>query len=292
MGMTTLRHKIMADFDTWDGSTRVREPSLGREDLEHWMKGTYLSVTKFQYVDYWIRKNRNIHPISQVLDDLIDYKEDEYRKRFSELYTADFSESADDIDHHLDELNGAIFYSDIVKIPKVSDDIQDRHSMMLGGKRQIAIFFREHSHYSSSITAAYLENPISDLRPNFAKRDIVICFGYMTVEKKGYGQFETISGPLHVFRDRARGSYLSGTSVSQCIIQMHDYEMRTTWYPQLASQFSENSYMADLKAPALQNVDDEGEFSNIGTLRLRRSIDLNDKLLEYVKSLKNRYLVW
>src|SRR3546814_5279772 len=59
LGMTKLRHKIMADFDTWDGSSRIEDQSLGREDLEHWMKGSYLSVTKFQYVDYWIRDRKS-----------------------------------------------------------------------------------------------------------------------------------------------------------------------------------------------------------------------------------------
>src|SRR3546814_18880421 len=78
--MTKLRHKIMADFDTWDGSSRIEDQSLGREDLEHWMKGSYLSVTKFQYVDYWIRKYRNDTILASVLDSLIKYKEDGYRK--------------------------------------------------------------------------------------------------------------------------------------------------------------------------------------------------------------------
>src|SRR3546814_14540393 len=77
----------MADCDTWDGSSRIEDQSLGREDLEHWMKGSYLSVTKFQYVDYWIRKYRNDPILASVLDSLIKYKEDGYRKIFSELYT-------------------------------------------------------------------------------------------------------------------------------------------------------------------------------------------------------------
>src|SRR3546814_6466224 len=60
MGMTKLRHKIMADFDTWDGSSRIEDQSLGREDLERSEEHTseLQSLMRISYAVFCLKKKK------------------------------------------------------------------------------------------------------------------------------------------------------------------------------------------------------------------------------------------
>src|SRR3546814_15514819 len=85
---------------------------------------------------------------------------------------------------------------------------------LFGEYRQIIIYFREVSHSSISASILYVDTPISQLRLNPSKRDWVACFGYLTVSSKSNEMYSTISGPMHVFRDRTKGYHMAGESIS------------------------------------------------------------------------------
>ncbi|HEY9579659.1 MAG TPA: hypothetical protein VIR65_07305 [Rhizorhapis sp.] len=292
MGMTKLRHKIMADFDTWDGSSRIEDQSLGREDLEHWMKGSYLSVTKFQYVDYWIRKYRNDPILASVLDSLIKYKEDGYRKIFSELYTWEEGKLFNEIKGHLNDISGSIFCSEVISAEGTKGSISP--NSLFGEYRQIIIYFREVSHSSISASILYVDTPISQLRLNPSKRDWVACFGYLTVSSKSNEMYSTISGPMHVFRDRTKGYHMAGESISHFQLFLQDLEFQTHWYPQIASRRTTRGHPNEIdpKIPELTPSEEEKGLNKSG-IRIFRKINFSHEELEkYLFSLKNKALIW
>jgi len=171
MGMTRLRNEIMTDFDGWDAGIRVPDRSLMREDLEHWMSGkTYLSTTKFQYIDRWIRLNRRKYPLSEVLYGLVEYKEAQNRKTFSELYCRDYEDGVDDVDGVLSALSRGVVFSEILKAPEAASADPLSRVVTLSDFRQIILHFKDYSEKSISVSAVYIDTPISDLNPNPEKR--------------------------------------------------------------------------------------------------------------------------
>src|SRR3546814_17429980 len=48
--------------------------------------------------------------------------------------------------------------------------------------------------------------------------------------------YSTISGPMHVFRDRTKGYHMAGESISHFQLFLQDLEFQTHWYPQIASR--------------------------------------------------------
>src|SRR3546814_3844980 len=109
------------------------------------MRGSYLSVTKFQYVDYWIRKYRNDPILASVLDSLIKYKEDGYRKIFSELYTWEEGKLFNEIKGHLNDISGSIFCSEVISAEGTKGSISP--NSLFGEYRQI-IIYRSEEHTS------------------------------------------------------------------------------------------------------------------------------------------------
>src|SRR3546814_21184445 len=82
----------------------------------------------------------------------------------------------------------------------------------------------------------YVDTPISQLLLIPSKRDWVACFGYLTVSSKSNEMYSTISGPMHVFRDRTKGYHMAGESISHFQLFLQDLEFQTHWYPQIASR--------------------------------------------------------
>src|SRR3546814_2939274 len=91
---------------------------------------------------------------------------------------------------------------------------------------------------SSDLSASilYVDTPISQLRLNPSKRDWVACFGYLTVSSKSNEMYSTISGPMHVFRDRTKGYHLAWESISNFPLFLQYLEFQTHWYPQITSR--------------------------------------------------------
>src|SRR3546814_9335224 len=92
------------------------------------MKGSYLSVNKFQHVDYWFRKYRNDPILASVLDSIIKYKEDGYRKIFSELYTWEEGKLFNEIKGHLNDISGSIFCSEFISAEGTKGSISNNRS--------------------------------------------------------------------------------------------------------------------------------------------------------------------
>src|SRR3546814_7290449 len=84
------------------------------------------------------------------------------------------------------------------------------------------------SDWSSDVCSSDLLNP--------SKRDWVACFGYLTVSSKSNEMYSTISGPMHVFRDRTKGYHMAGESISHFQLFLQDLEFQTKWYTQIASR--------------------------------------------------------
>src|SRR3546814_3185457 len=105
---------------------------------------------------------------------------------------------------------------------------------LFGEYRQIIIYFREVSHSSISASILYVDTPISQLRLNPSKRDWVACFGYLTVSSKSNEMYSTISGPMHVFRDRTKGYHMAGESISHFQLFLQALEFMNNCYTQIA----------------------------------------------------------
>src|SRR3546814_15377753 len=99
------------------------------------MKSAYLSVTKYQYVDDWIRKYRNYPLLASVLDSIIKYKEDGYRKIISELYTWEEGKLFNEIKGHLNDISGSIFCSEVISAEGTKVSISP--NSLFGEYRQI-----------------------------------------------------------------------------------------------------------------------------------------------------------
>jgi len=285
MKMTRLRNVIMADFDTIENGKPVPDRSLGREDLEHWMKGkNYLSVTKFQYVDRWIRLHRNDEIFSGILTDLLEFKEAAQRKSLVELYARDSSNSLEEAGRSLPFLEGNIFLSEVLDVPAASEAAHYSRYSALSDFRQIAIYFRTLGQRSASVTVVYIDKPISQLNPRPSTEQWSVCFGYLTL----VGQDEIMlmsDAILHTFRGEFPGSANAGTSVSNVSLYFMDEYFSTSWFSQICSQNLTGHH--ELMLP-----DDIGTKNISGRCEFKKSSHIGDEISNHIKSLTNRYLIW
>ncbi|MPT47981.1 MAG: hypothetical protein E2598_06115 [Sphingobium sp.] len=290
MKMTLLRHEIMEDFDTFENGKRVMDRSLGREELDHWIKNeNYLSTTKFQYVDRWIRKIYLECKYDHIFDTVIEYKQEFNMAALTGLYSRHAKYPYEQNSMWHDSLAGHLFLSDILKAPEASKAAAYSRYSMLSDYRQIALYFDRFHEGSISVTAAYLDAPLSDLRKEPDMRQWPISFGYVTIE--GDDEFLPCShGVLHMFRDAFPGHHPSGTSVSQFTLYPGDDKLHTTWFPQVGSQNLTGFH--HLETPALNLEQSDGFAGALGNLKFHKQEDGTSKIKEYIKNLKNRYLIW
>lgn len=287
--MTRLRNEIMKDFDVFEGTKLVPDRSLGREDLEHWIKGgNYLSVTKFQYVDRWVRKKRRDPEISYIFSDLINLKELEHRKVFTELYARETDTYFSIYGRQFPQLEGKLYLSEVIQAPEASSaEIYSRYAA-LSDYRQIAIYFREVGDRSASISVAYLDTPISSLRPNPATKNWTECYGYLVLV--GYDQLKAnFSATLHLFRSEFPGYPHSGTSTSMMSLYFADYALMTEWFPQICSQNITGNHK--LERPDSFPPRERGDVLE-GSCRFEDSASKFPELIEYMSKLTNKYILW
>src|SRR3546814_8275091 len=75
-------------------------------------------------------------------------------------------------------------------------------------------------------------------------------FRSLTVSSKSNEMYSTISGPMHVFRDRTKGYHMAGESISHFQLFLQDLAFQTHWYPQIASRRTTRSeeHTSELKS--------------------------------------------
>lgn len=287
--MTRLRHEIMEDFDTFEGGKRIPEPSLGREDLEHWMKGgNYLSVTKFQYVDRWIRTKRNDPEIAHVFSDLNDLTEADHRRVFTQLYAREPGIYDEIYGHEIDDLEGRLYLSEILQAPEAASAERYSRYVALSDYRQVAIYFRSIGNRSASITVAYLDTPASALRPNPPNKNWAVCFGYLVFV--GYdGNRSLFSATLHLFQNAFPGYQHAGSSTSMMSIYAGEDLLVTEWFPQICSQNLTGQHKLD-RPQSLPKREERNELE--GICRFKDSDGKYEEIREHLSNLTNRYLLW
>lgn len=290
MKMTRLRNEIMEDFDTSDHRGRIPDKALGRESLEHWMKGTtYLSDAKFQYVDRWIRKMRRTEVFSGIMRDLVDFKEINHRNTFVELYSRSaveaFFKISDDV---LIEQQGVLYLSELLQVPKASSAEGYSRYAALADYRQIALYIRTASKRSASITVAYIDVPISTLRADPDPANWAVCFGYLTIIGSD-DHTTTIDAVMHLFRNGFPGYPSGGTSTSEVSIYLTKAQLQTSWFPQICTQNITGHYT--LEQPRIGLASGFEFEEKEGLCRFTRTVDFPNISI-FLANLTNSYLIW